>query len=119
MPRDLAAIFASIDILNTDQFMSYFTPTAIFRFGNAAPIRGRDDIKTAALTFFTTIQALSHQIVRSHEIGATAIVETLVTYTRKEGRVVTVLNCDVAVFEGVLIKEWLIYIDLGPVCADQ
>ena len=40
-----------------------------------------------------------------------------VEYHRKDGKSVTVPNCDVLVFDGDLVRDWQIYIDLAPVFA--
>jgi hypothetical protein len=40
-----------------------------------------------------------------------------VEYVRQDGKSVTVPNCDVLVFDGDLVRDWQIYIDLAPVFA--
>ena len=38
-------------------------------------------------------------------------------YRRHDGKVVTVPNVDILVFDGDLVRDWRIYIDLAPVFA--
>ena len=42
-------------------------------------------------------------------------VDSGVYLRRKDGKSVTVPNCDVLVFDGDLVRDWQIYIDLAPV----
>jgi hypothetical protein len=40
-----------------------------------------------------------------------------VEYRRLDGKTVTTPNADILVFEGDLVKDWQIYIDVAPVYA--
>ena len=40
-----------------------------------------------------------------------------VEYRRKDGKSVTVPNADILVFDGDLVRDWQIYIDITPVFA--
>ena len=43
--------------------------------------------------------------------------ETKSKVTVEDGKSVTVPNCDVLIFDGDLVRDWQIYIDLAPVFA--
>ena len=117
MARDVAPIFADIDGMNADKFISHLTPDVRFRFANMDPAIGHAAVKEGVEGFWTTIDGLTHHILKVHEVGDTVIVQIDVEYRRKDGKSVTVPNCDVLVFDGDLVRDWQIYIDLAPVFA--
>lgn len=117
MSRDIAAIFADIDAFDPDKFVAHLTPDAKFRFGNADPVTGRPAVKDGVAGFFSTIDGLTHHILNVYESGDTVIVQIDVEYRRKDGKSVTVPNADILVFDGDLVRDWQIYIDVAPVFA--
>ncbi len=117
MSRDIAAIFADIDAFDPDKFVARLTPDAKFRFANADPATGREAVKEAVAGFFSTIDGLTHHILNVYESGETVIVQIDVEYRRKDGKSVTVPNADILVFDGDLVRDWQIYIDVTPVFA--
>ena len=117
MSRDVAAIFADIDAFDPDKFVAHLTPDATFRFANADPVTGRAAVKEAVAGFFSSIDGLTHHILNVYESGETAIAQIDVEYLRKDGKSVTVPNADILVFDGDLVSDWQIYIDVTPVCA--
>src|SRR5580704_14182796 len=114
MSRDVAPIFADIDAFDPDKFVAHLTPDVTFRFGNADPVVGRDAVKEAVSGFFSTIGGLTHHILNIYEAGETAIAKIDVEYLRKDGKSVTVPNADILLFEGDLVRDWQIYIDVTP-----
>jgi ketosteroid isomerase-like protein len=117
MSRDVAAIFADIDAFDPDKFIAHLTPDVTFRFGNADPVVGRAAVKEAVTGFFSTIDGLTHHILSTYESGETVIAKIDVEYRRQDGKSVTVPNADILVFEGDLVRDWQIYIDVAPVYA--
>jgi ketosteroid isomerase-like protein len=117
MSRDVAPIFADIDAFDPDKFVAHLTPDVTFRFGNADPVTGRAAVKEAVTGFFATIDGLTHHILNVYESGDTAIAKIDVEYLRKDGKSVTVPNADILVFDGDLVRDWQIYIDVAPVYA--
>jgi ketosteroid isomerase-like protein len=117
MSRDIAAIFADIDAFDPDKFVAHLTPDAKFRFANADPVTGREAVKEAVTGFFSSIDGLTHHILNVYESGETVIAQIDVEYRRKDGKSVTVPNADVLVFDGDLVRDWQIYIDVTPVYA--
>jgi ketosteroid isomerase-like protein len=117
MSRDVAAIFADIDAFEPDKFVANLTPDVKFRFGNADPVTGREAVREAVTGFFGTIDGLTHHILDVYEVGDTVITRIDVEYRRKDGKSVTVPNADILVFDGDLVRDWQIYIDLAPVFA--
>ena len=117
MSRDVAPIFAAIDAMDAEKFVSYLTPDVRFRFANNEPALGRAAVTEGVEGFWTTIDGLTHHILEIHEVGDTVIAQIDVEYRRKDGKSVTVPNCDVLKFQGDLVGDWQIYIDLAPVFA--
>ncbi|HEX9518563.1 MAG TPA: nuclear transport factor 2 family protein [Streptosporangiaceae bacterium] len=117
MSRNVPAIFADIDAFDPDKFVTHLTEDVTFRFGNLEPAIGRAAVKEAVAGFFTTIDGLTHHILNVWEVGEVAIAQINVEYVRKDGKHVTVPNADILHFDGDLVSNWQIYIDLAPVFA--
>ena len=117
MSRDVAAIFADIDSFDPDKFVLNLTPDVRFRFGNADPMVGREAVRDGVAGFFSSIAGLTHHVLEVYESGDTTIARIDVEYVRQDGKHVTTPNADILVFEGGLVKDWQIYIDLAPVFA--
>lgn len=115
MARDVRSIFADIDSFNPDQFVRNLTEDVVFRFGNGDPVVGRAEVRDAVAAFFGQIAGLQHHVLDVWEVGDTAIAKIDVEYRRTDGKHVTVPNVDILVFDGDLVSDWQIYIDLAPV----
>jgi ketosteroid isomerase-like protein len=117
MSRDVASIFADIDAFDPDKFVSHLTPDVRFRFGNADPLIGREAVRDGVAGFFTSIAGLTHHILDVYESGDATIAKVDVEYVRHDGKHVTTPNADILLFDGDLVRDWQIYIDLAPVFA--
>ncbi len=117
MSRDVAPIFADIDAMDAGKFIAHLTPDVRFRLANADPAIGHAAVKEGVEGFWASIDGLTHHIRNVYEAGDTVIAQIDVEYRRKDGKSVTVPNCDVLVFDGDLVRDWQIYIDLAPVFA--
>jgi ketosteroid isomerase-like protein len=117
MSRDVASVFADIDAFDPDRFVAHLTPEVRFRFANADPVTGRAAVKDAVAGFFATIDGLTHHIRNIWGFGDTVIVQIDVEYRRKDGKTVTVPNADILIYDGDLVRDWQIYIDVAPVYA--
>ncbi|MGW6316380.1 nuclear transport factor 2 family protein [Streptomyces sp. NPDC055099] len=116
--RDVARIFRDIDTFDPDKFVAHLTKDVVFRFANSPELTGRPAVRQGVADFFATIAGLSHRLLRTWESGDIVIVQTEVTYTRTDGKQVTVPNADILTFRGDKARDWRIYIDLAPVYAD-
>ena len=117
MSRDVAQAFADIDAFNPEKFVAHLTPDAKFRFANGDPVMGRVAIAAAVGGFFSTIDGLKHHIRNVWEFGDTVIVQIDVEYFRKDGKSVITPNADILIYDGDLVRDWQIYIDVAPVYA--
>jgi limonene-1,2-epoxide hydrolase len=117
--HDTGGLFAAIDAQDTAAFVSYLTEDAVFRFGSAPAVAGRDAIAAAVDGFFSTIAGCSHEIAFSAQSGNTLVCEGEVTYRRHDDSEVTLPFVDVLEYEGELISAYKIYIDVAPLYAAQ
>ncbi|WP_375386029.1 nuclear transport factor 2 family protein [uncultured Microbacterium sp.] len=116
MTRDVNQIFADIDGFNPDDFIVHLTEDVVFRFGNADPAVGKEAVKDALTGFYSSIQGLTHHILKVWEVdGSTTIAHIDVEYRRHDGETVYIPNVDVLKWDGDLVSDWQIFIDVAPV----
>jgi ketosteroid isomerase-like protein len=80
-----AQLFADIDSMDAKLFASHLSEDGVLRFANGPTVEGREAIEEAIAGFFTTIKALSHELVEQWDVDGATIVEVEVTYTRLDG----------------------------------
>jgi ketosteroid isomerase-like protein len=114
----LQDVFAAIDRRDADGFVTYLTADAVFRFGSAPPVKGRDAAREAVAGFFGTIKGLSHELSRSMAAENVLICEGEVTYTRHDGSTVTLPFADSFELDDGFISHYKIYMDIGPLYAE-
>jgi len=107
-------IFDSVDIKDTEAFLSFFVEDARFRFGNAPAVTGKEAIREAVDGFFASIKGLRHEILETWSGADTLVCRGQVTYTRTDKSEVTLPFVNIWRMRGELIKEYLIYIDIQP-----
>jgi ketosteroid isomerase-like protein len=111
-------MFAVVDRLDADAFAQYYAPDAVLRFGNAEPVHGREAIRRTYAEFFATLDGLRHDMQHFFHQDRTHLAEALVTYTRRDGSLVTVPAMSVFhTREDGLIDSYRIYVDLAPLYA--
>jgi ketosteroid isomerase-like protein len=106
-------LFSAIDAKDTSGFLAFLTPDARFRFGNAPVVQGREAIGEVVGGFFASIEALEHDVGKTWSDETSIVCHGEVTYTRKDGSQLTVPFADVFGFQGDLIDEYLIHIDVS------
>ncbi|MFC5216616.1 nuclear transport factor 2 family protein [Streptomyces coerulescens] len=112
------ALFAKIDRGELHAVADLFAENATMVFGNGEPLVGREAILTANLAFMETVAGLRHRIVDAWTVDATTIAVTDVTYTRLDGREVTVPAVSIWRVGGDgLIIGFRVVLDLAPVYA--
>jgi ketosteroid isomerase-like protein len=113
-PQWLDGLFASIDGMDADQFVSYLTDDAVFRWGAMPPANGRDTIHETVKGVFGMFKALRHTIHGTWVHPDAVFVQGEADYTRLDGSVVSLpfLNC--FKMRDAKIQEYLIYLDPTP-----
>lgn len=102
---------AAIDTMDADIFADCLTEDATFRFGNNAPVIGRQAIRDSVAGFFGTIRSIKHTPLRVHNNGSFVIAEMDCSYVDQWGRTLSVPVCNVLSLKGDKICEYFIYID--------
>ncbi|WP_433684820.1 nuclear transport factor 2 family protein [Nocardia sp. CA-119907] len=113
-----AAAFQAVDTLDAKSYAELFAPDGKITFGNGAALEGRDAVEAGCAGFFDTIGGMRHDIVNEWVVGKDTIVELVVTYTRKDGRKVSIPVVSIwTVGDSGLIDEYRVFFDLAPVFA--
>jgi ketosteroid isomerase-like protein len=115
---ETGGLFAAIDAKDTQAFLGFLAEDAVFRFGSAPAVHGRKAIAAAVGGFFGTIAACSHEISHTISDGSTLVCEGNVTYTRADGSCITLPFADILEYEGELIRDYKIYMDISPLYAE-
>jgi len=111
-------MFAAIDSKDATAFVGFLTENAVFRFGSAPEVQGRDEIRAAVDGFFGSIAGCVHKVTNTLSNGATLVCEGEVTYRRLDGGEVTLPFTDIFEYDGDLISHYKIYIDISPLYAE-
>ena len=110
-------LFASIDEMDTERFLSFIAEDGVFRFGSSPPVTGHDGIRAAVDGFFSTFAALQHELQRVIGEGDEVAVEGEVTYTRHDGSTVTLPFANVFQLTDGRIAVYNVYVDIAPLYA--
>ena len=118
--------YSCVDRLDAAGFSACFSSDIWLRFGNAAPVRGRDSAYEAFHSFFQRLTSLTHEMVHEWRVdgtsqGSALLLESNVTYVANGG------TCTVPATtswrlrveaDGVERAHWVqIYVDLAPLHA--
>ncbi len=106
-------LFQSIDNRDTDAFLTFLSDDVVFRFGNAEPVKGKENVGDVLRGFFESIQALEHDLHEIWEHPDTVICHGIVTYTRHDSSTLTVPFANIFGMDGSVIREYLIFVDVS------
>jgi len=107
-------LFASIDAMDTESFLSFIHKDATFRFGSSPAVTGHTEIRAAVEGFFSSFSALKHDLQQVIADGDAVACEGEVAYTRHDGSEITLPFANVFKVAGGLILRYRVYIDIGP-----
>jgi limonene-1,2-epoxide hydrolase len=107
-------LFADIDSMEPDAFARHLADDVSFRFGNSDPVIGRDAVRDTWAGFCEGIAGVSHDVIEQWEAGPATIVESTVTYTRKDGSTVALPVVTIYRGEADLIEDYRIFMDVAP-----
>ena len=104
-------LFAAIDEMDADRFVSFLSEDAKFRYGSNPQVVGREDIRAYVEQFFGMFDGLRHELYGSWSHPDAVFVQGEVTYITHEGKKIPLpfLNC--FKMKDEKIGEYLIYID--------
>jgi len=112
------SIFQKVDTMDPHALDEVFAEDARMIFGNSEPLVGREAIAAGCGTFMSTLQGLRHRILNEWSVGADTIAETEVTYTRLDGKEISIPGVSIwQVRDDGLIAEYRVFYDPAPVFA--
>jgi len=114
----LKDLFAAIDAKDTAAFLQHLDEDATFRFGSSPAACGKEQIAAAVDFFFSSIASLSHNVSLRIAQGDDLFCEGEVTYVRHNGSTITLPFVDVFNFAAGRIRNYKIYMDIGPLFAE-
>jgi hypothetical protein len=104
-------LFKAIDTKDTGKFVSFISSDCKFRFGNFPVVAGKEAIREFVSGFFDSIDALSHKVEEHWEIDGGLVCHGQVSYTRKDGSVLTVPFANIFKMDFGKIADYLIFAD--------
>lgn len=115
---NLEDLFAAIDKMDAERFLSFLDADATFRFGSSPAVTGHAGIRAALESFFGSFSALRHELRRVIVEGDAIACEGDVTYTRHDGSKITLPFANVFGTRNGLISTYHVYIDIAPLFAE-
>lgn len=104
-------LFPAIDAMDADRFAGFLAPDCTFRFGNMAPVEGRQAIRDFVAGFFGALGGIRHEVLERIETPGHIAAHGFVTYTRRDGSALRVPFANVFHLEGGLVTRYLIFVD--------
>jgi limonene-1,2-epoxide hydrolase len=107
------AMCAAADAADGETFASFFSDAATYRFGNFAPISGRDAIAAATTGTVDAIWPIRHEVDQIAAVGSQLFCRFTIHASAPGGDValpcVTVIQLD-----GEQIVDYRVHMDIGP-----
>lgn len=110
-------LFKDIDSMEPDAFARHLADDVRFTFGNAETVVGRDNVRDVWAGFCEGIDGVHHDVIEEFGDDAATVVESTVTYTRKDGSTVSLPVVTIYRGEGDLIADYRIFMDVAPLFA--
>lgn len=110
---DLQELFHCIDNRDAAAFEGFLADDVVFRFGNAAAVKGHTQVARTVAAFFQSIQALHHEIAQTWAIDTGWVCHGTVIYTRFDGSVLRVPFANIFELARGRIARYLIFADIS------
>ena len=110
-------LFKDIDSMDPDAFARHLADDVRFTFGNGDTVVGRDEVRDVWARFCDGIDGVRHDVIEEFEQGDATIVESTVTYTRKDATTVALPVVTIYRGAGELIDDYRIFMDVAPLFA--
>ena len=107
-------LFADIDSMDPDAFAQHLAGDVRFVFGNSEPVIGRVNVRETWAGFCDAIAGVSHEVIEQWNNEPAVIVESIVTYTRKDGSTISFPVVTIYRASGELIEDYRIFMDVAP-----
>ena len=102
-------LFQAIDNRDTESFLTFLTEDVFFRFGNAEPVLGKNNVGNVVRGFFSSIKDIQHDINEAWSLDEKTVCHGFVTYTRHDDTSLTVPFAVIFHMKLEKIREYLIY----------
>jgi ketosteroid isomerase-like protein len=99
--------------LDATLFAAGLTEGATFRLGGNPPVSGRKAVQEMLEQTFGAFRTVRHSLAHVYEETDTLLYEATVTYDMKDGRRISADYVNVLRFEGALVDDYRVYIDLS------
>lgn len=109
----IKGLFKAIDDKNAASFAKFLSHDCTFRFGNGAPVAGKENIRNYVSGFFDSIDGLSHNITDTWDLPDGKVCHGTVTYTRKDNSKLSVPFSTIVKGGDRGISEYLIFADIS------
>lgn len=110
--------FAAVEANDVDTYISLFTDDAVYQAANFPPVIGPQGIKQFAAPVMETFSRVTHDVKAMWEPEKDVVIaEVILTYNRKDGKVIVLPCLDVIRLDGGKIKSLQAYLDLSPAFA--
>jgi ketosteroid isomerase-like protein len=110
--------FAAVEANDVDTYVSLFTNDAVYQTANFPPVIGPEGIRQAAAPVMERFSKVTHDIKGMWETERDVVIaEVVLTYNRKDGKVITLPCLDVIKLDGGKIKSLQAFLDLSPAFA--
>jgi ketosteroid isomerase-like protein len=112
-------LFAMYKTGDMDGFAGLLREDSVFTFGNSGPVVGAAAVRAGLEQLFTVVNTISHTVLNEWSTGSDQIVEADVTYSRKDGKDVTVPCASIITFDDSdKIISYRILLDPSPLYAE-
>ncbi len=107
-------LFADIDSMDPDAFAQHLADDVRFVFGNSEPVIGRENVRETWAGFCDAIAGVSHEVIEQWVNEPAVVVESIVTYTRKDGSTISLPVVTIYRAGDELIDDYRIFMDVAP-----
>jgi limonene-1,2-epoxide hydrolase len=112
LSKRLAKMYEALHAENWDEFMTFFTPSLLYKIGANEPVIGPEACRDLLTHIYKTLKLTTHNTRGMWEIGNTIVLEMDANYVHKEEKRFVQVPCvDIYRFEGDKIYEWRVYPD--------
>jgi hypothetical protein len=106
------------EVMNVDEFLTYLTDDAEYRFGNYPAAVGKAAVEaTIKASHLDHIKGITFGIQNIWEIDDAVVCELEITYTRLDDSTLVLPCLDVFRMTGDKVRAMLVYMDASPLFA--
>lgn len=107
-------LFGAVERGDLDAYLECFTEDAEYKAANVPAVFGHEAIKQFGAQMKPLFDKVAHTVKNSWRHGDTVVCEMDLSYTRKDGKVVTVPCLDIIRLKDDKVKSLRAYLDATP-----